>query len=158
MRVIAGLQRLQFEPKVLALWSRDANGRDGEATAELPDGTPYEGHGSGITTSENFAFLTCDEGYLVFDVAALAQGGEAVRVRAIDKVDLEITPAFINIETMRSIPERSTSEPNYDAPEEHHLTTPDGSENAGVLFASYPALYVSALRLRAVTCLCLFAA
>ena len=28
-------------------------------------------------------------------------------------------------------------EPNYDAPEEHHLTTPDGSENAGVLFV-YP--------------------
>lgn len=119
------------------LYRRDANGETVKFTAELPDGTPYEGHGSGITTSENFAFLTCDEGYLVFDVAALAQAGEGESVRAIDKVDLEITPAFINIENDTLYTGTFHLEPNYDAPEEHHMTTPDGSENAGVLFV-YP--------------------
>lgn len=112
------------------LYRRDANGETVKFTAELPDGAPYEGHGSGITTSENFAFLTCDEGYLVFDVAALAQAGEGESVRAIDKVDLEITPAFINIENDALYTGTFHLEPNYAAPEEHHLTTPDGSENA----------------------------
>lgn len=58
-------------------------------------------------------------------------------MRAIDKVDLEITPAFINIENDALYTGTFHLEPNYDAPEEHHLTTPDGSENAGVLFV-YP--------------------
>ena len=119
------------------LYRRDANGETVKFTAELPDGTPYEGHGSGITTSENFAFLTCNEGYLVFDAAALAQVGEGESVRAVDKVDLEITPAFINIENDALYTGTFHLEPNYAAPEEHHLTTPDGSENAGVLFV-YP--------------------
>lgn len=79
------LQRLQFEPKGPSpLYRRDANGETVKFTAELPDGTPYEGHGSGITSSENFAFLTCDEGYLVVRCCCTGQGGRG-RKRARDR-------------------------------------------------------------------------
>ena len=120
------------------LYRRDADGDATEFFAQLPDGSPYTGHGSGITTSSDYAYLTCDDGYLVFnaaDLVAVEAGGE---VRAIDQVDLELTPAFMNIENDVLFVGTFHLLPNYAAPDEHHLTAPDGTEQAGIMLAYLP--------------------
>lgn len=121
------------------LYRRDADGSSVEFFAQLPDGSPYTGHGSGISTSRDHAFLTCDNGYLVFDASDLAQVAAGESVRAIDQVDLELTPAFLNIENDTLYVGTFHLLPNYAAPEHHHHITPDGTENAGLLLA-YPAV------------------
>lgn len=120
------------------LYRRNADGSAVEFSAQLPDGSPYMGHGSGITTSSDYAFLTCDNGYLVFHASDLVNAGAGDVVTAIDRVDLELTPAFMNIENDRLYVGTFHLLPEYEAPGHHHLITPDGSENAGMMFA-YPA-------------------
>jgi hypothetical protein len=123
---------------VSPLYRRNADGSSVEFSAQLPDGSPYTGHGSGITTSSEYAFLTCDSGYLVFQASDLANAEAGDKVTAIDQVDLEITPAFMNIENDTLYVGTFHLMPDYEAPDHHHLITPDGSENAGMMFA-YPA-------------------
>lgn len=120
------------------LYRRNADGSAVEFFAQLPDGSPYTGHGSGITTSSDYAFLTCDNGYLVFHASDLVNAGAGDVVIAIDRVDLELTPAFMNIENDTLYVGTFHLLPEYEAPGHHHLITPDGSENAGMMFA-YPA-------------------
>lgn len=120
------------------LYRRNADGSSVEFFAQLPDGSPYTGHGSGITTSSDYAFLTCDSGYLVFYASDLVNVGAGDVVSAIDQVDLELTPAFMNIENDTLYVGTFHLLPEYEAPGHHHLITPDGSENAGMMLA-YPA-------------------
>ena len=120
------------------LYRRNADGSAVEFSAQLPDGSPYTGHGSGIATSSDYAFLTCDNGYLVFHASDLVNAGAGDVVTAIDRVDLELTPAFMNIENDTLYVGTFHLLPEYEAPGHHHLITPDGSENAGMMFA-YPA-------------------
>lgn len=121
------------------LYRRAADGSATEFFAQLPDGSPYTDHGSAITTSADYAFLACEGGYLVFNVLDLASASSGEAVRAIDKVDLEITPAFMNIENGALFVGTFHLLPNYAAPDHHHLVTPDGSENAGLMLV-YPAV------------------
>lgn len=120
------------------LYRRNADGSSVEFFAQLPDGSPYTGHGSGITTSSDYAFLTCDSGYLVFHASDLVNVGAGDVVSAIDQIDLELTPAFMNIENDTLYVGTFHLLPEYEAPGHHHLITPDGSENAGMMLA-YPA-------------------
>lgn len=120
------------------LYRRDADGSSVEFFAQLPDGSPYTDHGSGITSTSEYVFLTCDSGYLVFDAAAFAQASAGDQVRALDRIDLELTPAFLNIENDTLYAGTFHLLPNYEAPDHHHLITPDGTQNAGILLA-YPA-------------------
>lgn len=107
-------------------------------TVALPDGTPYTGHGSGITSSGSNVFLTRENGYLVLaadDVAAVADGGT---VRAIGEVDLDFTPAFLNIENGILYAGDFYFPEKYETPAEHRIFTTDGNENPAVMYA-YPA-------------------
>lgn len=101
------------------------------------DGSLYDGHGSGITSDENHVFLTCDAGYLVFDAKDFVEAGDNGCVQAIDEVALELTPAFLNIENGSLYAGTFHLIPDYPAPDEHHMTAPDGSQNAGIVLA-YP--------------------
>lgn len=47
------------------LYRRAADGTITKFYVSLPDGSPYDGHGSAITTNEQYAYLACEEGYLV---------------------------------------------------------------------------------------------
>lgn len=121
------------------LYRRAADGTATEFFAQLPDGSPYTDHGSAITTSADYAFLACEGGYLVFNALDLASASSGEAVRAIDRIDLEITPAFMNIESDTLFVGTFHLLPNYAAPDHHHLISPDGSENAGLMLA-YPAV------------------
>lgn len=94
--------------------------------------------GSAITTTDRYAFLACEDGCLVFDAADLATVGAGGTVDVISSVDLEITPAFMNVENDTLYAGTFHLIPSYPAPDAHHLIAPSGNENAGVIFA-YPA-------------------
>lgn len=114
---------------------------DGTATrffATMPDGSAYVDHGSAITSTDEFAYLACDAGYLVFAAQDVAQAEEDSSVQAIDLVELEITPAFMNIENGTLYAGTFHLVPDYPAVDAHHIAAKDGTENAGVVLA-YPA-------------------
>ncbi|MEI3376266.1 MAG: hypothetical protein V8R08_00250 [Coriobacteriales bacterium] len=123
---------------VSPLYRRDADGSVARFYAKLPDGSVYDDHGSAITTTDDHAFLACEDGYLVFNAADMGSVAAGGTVSAIAQVDLEITPAFMNVEGDTLYAGTFHLIPSYPAPDEHHLIAFDGTENAGVILA-YPA-------------------
>ncbi|WP_251197328.1 hypothetical protein [Anaerotardibacter muris] len=117
------------------LYRRAADGQSVEFFAALPDGSAYVDHGSAITTSSDYAFLACEGGYLVFHVADLANASAGDVVQAIDRIEIGLSPAFMNIENGTLFAGTFHLLPNYEAPEHHHLITPEGAEHAGIMFA-----------------------
>lgn len=117
------------------LYRRAADGTAVEFFAALPDGSAYTDHGSAITTSSDYAFLACEDGYLVFHAADLARAGAGDVVTALDRVEIGLDPAFMNIENGTLYAGTFHLLPNYAAPEHHHLVTPEGGEHAGIMFA-----------------------
>lgn len=120
------------------LYRRDTDGSVARLMVRLPDGSIYADHGSAITTTERYAFLASEDGYLVLDAANVASASAGSAVDVIAQVDLDITPAFMNIENGTLYAGTFHLIPSYPAPAEHHLIAPDGTENAGVILA-YPA-------------------
>lgn len=102
-----------------------------------PDGTPYTDHGSAITTTDKYAFLAAEQSYLVFDAAALAAAQEGDTVTALDRIDLDFSPAFMNIENDALYLGVFYHPGDYETPAAMHITTPDGTENPAVMY-SYP--------------------
>ncbi len=102
-----------------------------------PDGTPYKGHGSAVTTTDTYAFVAADMSYLVFDAAALAAAQEGETVTALDRIDLDFSPAFMNIEDDALYLGVFYHPGDYETPDTMHITTPDGTENPAVMYC-YP--------------------
>ncbi len=80
------------------LYRRTADGTITKFYVSLPDGSPYDGHGSAITTNEQYAYLACEEGYLVIPMDDLLFAEDGASVQATEKVDVDLSPAFMNIE------------------------------------------------------------
>ena len=102
-----------------------------------PDGTPYTDHGSAITTTDQYAFLAAEQSYLVFDTNALAAAQEGDTVVALDRINLDFSPAFMNIENDALYLGVFYHPGDYETPAAMHITTPDGTENPAVMY-SYP--------------------
>lgn len=116
------------------LYRMDADGDYVRFTMENPDGSTYVDHGSAITTAGDYAFLASEDGYLVFNAQDLMSVTDGGIVKAIDSVDLEITPAFMNVVSGALYAGTFHLVPDYPAPDEHHMTASDGNEHAGVVF------------------------
>lgn len=107
-------------------------------TMAAPDGTAYRGHGSGIASTADHVFLTRENGYLVFSAAEVANAPDGATVRAIGEVDLDFTPAFLNIENGTLYVGNFFYPEKYETPAEHRIATTEGSQNPAVMYA-YPA-------------------
>lgn len=107
-------------------------------TVNEPDGTLYTGHGGGITSNDYYAFLTCEEGYLIFRLSDVLNAGNGSNVQAIDRVELDFAPAFLNMQDGVLYTGNFYSAGDYETPDEHHVTTPAGEFNQAVMYA-YPA-------------------
>lgn len=74
------------------LYRRTADGTITKFYVSLPDGSPYDGHGSAITTNEQYAYLACEEGYLVIPMDDLLFAEDGASVQATEKVDVDLSP------------------------------------------------------------------
>lgn len=117
------------------LYRRTADGTITKFYVSLPDGSPYDGHGSAITTNEQYAYLACEEGYLVIPMDDLLFAEDGASVQATEKVDVDLSPAFMNIEQGQLLLGNFYYPNDYETPENHHITTPDGTENPAVMYA-----------------------
>lgn len=121
------------------LYKVAADGSTQKVFVNLPDGSPYIDHGSAITTTDEFAFLACEGGYLVLNADDIVAAEDGDHIDAIDFVALDFTPAFMNIEMIDGEYELLVGNfyfpEDYETPAEHRITTPDGSENPAVLYA-----------------------
>lgn len=118
-----------------------ATGNDAGAITKIqlanPDGTPYTDHGSAITTTDTYAFVAAEQSYLVFDAAELAAAQEGDTVVALDRVNLDFSPAFMNIENDSLYLGVFYHPGDYETPDAMHIVTPDGTENPAVMYC-YP--------------------
>lgn len=117
------------------LYRRAADGTVARLAVETPDGDPYVGHGSAITSTDQYAYLACEGGYLVLDAAELAEAPDGATVRALARADLDFSPAFMNIEGDTLLTGEFYYPGDYETPASHRVTTPDGTENPAVMYA-----------------------
>lgn len=120
------------------IMKRDHDGNIATIYVETPEGTPYEDHGSAITSTDEFSYLACEGGYYVLDSYDVANAADGSTIHAIQKVDLEFSPAFMNIQHDTLYAGVFYRPGNYETPEEQHITTPDGTQNYAIMYA-YPA-------------------
>lgn len=117
------------------IYRRAADGTIAKFYVALPDGSAYDGHGSAITTNEQYAYLACEEGYLVIPMDSLLFAEDGACVQAAEKVGVDFSPAFMNIEQGQLLLGNFYHPNDYETPENHHITTPDGTENPAVMYA-----------------------
>ena len=60
---------------------------------------------------------------------------DGASVQATEKVDVDFSPAFMNIEQGQLLLGNFYYPNDYETPENHHITTPDGTENPAVMYA-----------------------
>lgn len=117
------------------LYRRTADGAIQTLYVTLPDGSPYTDHGSAITSNEEFAYLACEGGYLMISMDDLVLAEDGQTLKATEQVGLDFTPAFMNIEENQLLAGNFYFPNDYETPDNHHITTPDGTENPAVMYA-----------------------
>lgn len=117
------------------LFKRTSDGAESRCFVDLPDGSVYDGHGGGITSTDQYTFLTTKEGYTVIPTADVAAAGDGEHVKAVGDVKLEVAPAFINIDNDVLYAGDFYFPGPYETPEKEHLKTPDGSMNHAIMLA-----------------------
>lgn len=117
------------------LYRREADGTVARLEVALPDGDAYAGHGSAITSTDQYAYLACEGGYLVLDAEEVASAADGQTVGALAKVDLDFSPAFMNIEGDTLYAGEFYYPGDYETPDEHRIVTADGTENPAVMYA-----------------------
>lgn len=120
------------------LYRRTASGEMETLYVALPDGSTYDGHGSAITSNEHYAYLSCEYGYLVIPIDNLVFAEDGTTVQATEKVSLDFSPAFMNIEGSQLFAGEFYYPGDYETPDHHRIITPDGTENPSVMYA-FPA-------------------
>lgn len=121
------------------LYRRDADGSVARLAVTLPDGTPYEGHGSAVTSTGEHVLLACEGGYLVLGAQEVAEAPDGSTVQARGLVGLDFSPAFMNVEQGMLYAGNFYFPEAYETPAHHRIATADGTENSAVMYAYAPS-------------------
>lgn len=116
------------------VYKRYINGEITEVFVRDADGNIYDGHGSAITSNDDFIYLTCENGYLVFDANDLIELTDGESITALKKVDVDFSPAFMNIENDELYLGNFYHPEAYETPDNHHIDTTDGTQNQAVMY------------------------
>lgn len=120
------------------LYKRTSDGTIDKINLKDEEGSDYTGHGSAVTSTEDNVFITCEYGYLVFSAEDIISAQNGDTVTAIDKVSLDFSPAFMNIEQDGLLLGNFYHPGAYETPDEHTIATVDESDNNAVLYV-YPS-------------------
>ena len=108
--------------------------KDGQTTKAVllknQDGTDYTGHTGGLSHSQNFLYITGDEGLDVFPLDEVLAGKESVR--QLGSVKTGLNPAYCQIQNGFLITGAFYRQGNYETPPNQRLTTPCGDENKAI--------------------------
>lgn len=114
------------------------SGQVSKVTLTRPDGTTYDGHGSGITSDDTHVFITDEEGFLAFDLASFEHATDGTVLQATERRALDFAPAFMNIEQGTLYLGNFYHPGAYETPDYHRFDTPGGNWNPAIMYA-YPA-------------------
>lgn len=118
---------------------RDADGRVAKVYVRMPDGELYgKYHGSGITSTSEYVFLTTDSGYVVLSADDVANAKDGDTVQVLGQRELGFAPAFLSISNDILYTGEFYDGGAYDTPEEHHMDTPNGERNSAIMYAFVP--------------------
>lgn len=121
------------------LYRRSSEGAVARLAVEMPDGTPYDDHGSAVTSEGGYVLLSCEGGYLALSASAVAAAEDGGTVRAEGSVSLGFSPAFMNVEEGTLYAGEFYFPSDYETPAHHHVTTADGTENPAIMYAYPPS-------------------
>lgn len=116
-----------------------ADGKVARLVIELPDGSIYKGHGAAICATDEHAFLTVSDGYVVMHLADLLEATDGETVRAFAHVPVELEPAFMNIQNGILYIGEFYHKHFYKTPRSHWLKCPDGTKNPALMYAYDPS-------------------
>lgn len=118
-----------------SIWRLNSDGSISRITITEPNGMVYHGHGGGFTMSDEFSYLTCDNGFFVLRTDELLAPGDELVVNSVDMVEVGFDPAFINMQNGTLYTGVFYYEGPYSTPEKMHLMAPDGTQNYAVMYA-----------------------
>lgn len=117
------------------LYRRGQDGAVAKVFVETPEGELYAGHGSGITHSGAYVYLTYETGYLVIDAQLLSGASDGDVIPALGSVDVGFAPAFLNAQDGMMYTGVFYNGDDYLTPPEMEIVAPDGTVNHAVMYA-----------------------
>ena len=112
------------------VYVRDGDGKTRFTLLLNADGTPYMQHAGGICTNGKYAYLPGDTGVDVFDLDEILAGSEA---KLVSTIDLGHRTDFCSYQNGYLFVGNFYYADHYDTPAHHHVTTPAGDANTGVI-------------------------
>lgn len=116
------------------LYRRHKDGSYDKVYLAFPDGAIYDGHGGGCSYYNNRIYVTCENGYLVFNAYDVMMSEAEKTITANLEVTLDFTPAFLNIENNVMYTGEFFFAGTYETAGWEHITTPDGTENPAIMY------------------------
>lgn len=120
--------------EISPLYVRRSDGSVVKLQPRFPDGAYYDGHGGGINTGNGKVYITCENGYLVFDAHQIATAQEGDEPQAEYEQVLDYTPAFLTVENGYMFVGEFFYGGVYETAGWEHVTTPDGTQNPAVAY------------------------
>lgn len=118
---------------------RNADGSTTKVFVRLPNGELYgQYHGSGITSTDEYVYLTTDSGYLVLSTDDVVNAKDGDTVQVLGERELGFAPAFLSISNGILYTGEFYDSGAYLTPEDHHMDTPNGERNCAIMYAFAP--------------------
>lgn len=137
--LFSGYDPKRKEGKVSPIYKIDAKGNVTKICVELPSGVVYKGHGAAICTTDEHAFLTVKDGYVVMSLTDLLSAADGSTIKAFAHVPVELEPAFMNIQDGVLYIGEFYHKLFYNTPRSHWLKCPSGVTNPALMYAYDPS-------------------
>ena len=121
------------------IYKVDAAGNATKLDVSLPSGIVYKGHGAAICATNEFAFLTVKDGYVVMSLKSILDAKDGDTIKAFAHVPVELEPAFMNIQDGVLYIGEFYHSFFYNTPRSHWQTCPSGVTNPALMYAYDPS-------------------
>lgn len=127
-----GYQKDKVSPSVVYIMPDEGEGEAREVKLYNADGSAYTGHVGGITIYNETTFIATEKGMDIFNTGdILDSDGKATKV---GKLEVDFDVAFCEVYNGKLYAGNFYRAVDYETPQSHHITTPSGDKNTGVIY------------------------
>ena len=109
------------------------NGEEKQILPLMPDGSPCEGHGGGVSIAEDFVYVANEASVIVFRLSDLTEAKDGDEVTATALVPMDTAASFCFSDGNQLYVGEFFRAVDYEIDESHAYTTPAGDENRALV-------------------------
>ena len=127
-----GYSKTHGEPSMVYIMPDDGEGKSRMVKLYDKDGSAFDSHVGGITIYGDYAYIADGNGVSLFELSdILDNDGKATRL---DTIEVDFGVAFVEIKGDRLYVGNFYRAVDYETPESHHITTPNGDNNTAIIY------------------------